>query len=44
VPAFTGSQASYPAGSVRTIVLIDQPQSDSAPSLQLITADDYDPI
>ena len=29
-PAYTGSQASYPGGSARTIVLIDQPQPDRA--------------
>jgi hypothetical protein len=51
-PAYTGSQASYPGGTARTIVLIDnfapalpQPQQPAAssPSLQLITANDYDP-
>jgi hypothetical protein len=49
-PAFTGSEGSYPGGSVRTIVLIDLPQAQpavaqpaAAPGLQLITADDYDP-
>lgn len=43
--SFTGSEESYPGGSVRTIVLIDQPQVQpaAAPGLQLITADDYDP-
>jgi Domain of unknown function (DUF4397) len=41
-PLLTGSQAFYPAGSVRTIVLLDQ-QPLSAPALQLITADDFDP-
>jgi hypothetical protein len=53
-PLFTGSQALYPGGSARTIVLIDQrPQLQSieqpaqqppaAPALQIITADDFDP-
>jgi hypothetical protein len=44
-PTFTSSQASYPAGSVRTLVLIDQVQAQTGAtsSLQLITADDYDP-
>lgn len=48
-PAYTGSQASYPGGSARTIVLIDQlgaplPESQAAvaPALQVLTADDYD--
>jgi len=45
-PVFTGSQAEYPSGSVRTIVLIDQlptEQEASSPGLQLITADDVVP-
>lgn len=44
-PAFTGSQASYPSGSARTIVLIDDPSADGATGrhLQVITADDFDP-
>jgi hypothetical protein len=45
-PVFTGSQAEYPSGSVRTIVLIDQLPAQSAassPGLQLITADDVTP-
>jgi len=32
----------YPAGSVRTILLMDQPPP-SPSGLQLITADDFDP-
>ena len=42
-PAFTGSQASYPGGSARTIVLIDEPSASpaSTPRLQTITADDF---
>jgi hypothetical protein len=42
VPIFTGSQTLYPAGSVRTILLIDQ-QPLTTTGLQLITADDFDP-
>jgi hypothetical protein len=52
-PLYTGSQASYPGGSARTIVLIDQrvgqptldqsAQPPTAPALQIITADDFDP-
>jgi len=38
-PAYTGSQASYPATSVRTILLLDQQPA----GLQTITASDYDP-
>ena len=38
-PTFTGNWVSYPGGSVRTIVLIDEPPS---PGLQVITADDFD--
>ena len=41
-PIYTGSRMSYPAGSARTILLIDQ-QPAAAPGLQVITADDYDP-
>jgi len=37
-PTFTGSQVSYPATSVHTVLLIDQKPS----GLQTITADDYD--
>ena len=40
-PVYTGSQMSYPGGSARTILLIDQ-QPVSTPGLQVITADDYD--
>jgi hypothetical protein len=53
-PVYIGSQFSYPGGSARTIVLIDQrsdPQSvdltdqqpAATPALQIITADDFDP-
>lgn len=53
-PVYTGSQAFYPGGSARTIVLIDQrpdehsidqpsDQPVASPALQIITADDYDP-
>jgi hypothetical protein len=48
-PAFTGAQATYPAGSARTFILIDQPpiqqpaqQPAATPALQVITADDFD--
>jgi hypothetical protein len=37
-PAFTGSQVAYPATSVRTILLLDQPPA----GLQTIIANDYD--
>jgi hypothetical protein len=42
IPVFTGSQALYPAGSVRTLLLIDQ-QPPTTSGLQLITAVDFDP-
>jgi hypothetical protein len=41
LPVYTGSQTSYPGGSARTILLIDQ-QPANAPGMQVITADDYD--
>jgi hypothetical protein len=41
-PLYTGSRMSYPSGSARTILLIDQ-QPATTPGLQVITADDYDP-
>jgi hypothetical protein len=37
-PAYTGSQVAYPATSVRTILLLDQPPA----GLQTITAADFD--
>ncbi|MDR3745491.1 MAG: DUF4397 domain-containing protein [Acidobacteriaceae bacterium] len=40
-PIYTGSQAFYASGSVRTILLIDQ-QPPTTPGLQIISADDYD--
>jgi hypothetical protein len=40
-PLYTGSRMSYPSGSVRTILLIDQ-QSATPSGLQVITAADYD--
>ena len=40
-PMYTGSQVSYPGGSARTIILIDQ-QPAAALGLQVITANDYD--
>jgi hypothetical protein len=43
-PAYTGSQLYYPAGSARTVILIDQPAVPaSTPSLQILVADDFDP-
>jgi len=52
-PVYNGAQASYPSGAVRTLVLIDQPQPaglqpakgarNSVPSLQVITANDFNP-
>jgi hypothetical protein len=41
-PVFTGSETLYPAGSARTILLVDQQPPVSA-GMQLITADDFDP-
>jgi hypothetical protein len=38
-PAYTGTQVTYPATSVRTILLLDQPPS----GLQIISAPDFDP-
>jgi hypothetical protein len=40
--AYTGPQVTYFAGTARTIILIDQPVA-SAPGLQVITANDFDP-
>jgi len=53
-PVYTGSQAIYPGGSARTLVLIDEradpstadrvtPRAAAAPALQIISADDFDP-
>jgi hypothetical protein len=54
-PVYNGAQASYPSGAVRTLVLIDKPQSAqprivqqsgvrrTPPALQIITANDVDP-
>ena len=39
--SFTGSALGYPAGTARTIVLIDPPLA-TTPGLQIIVADDYD--
>jgi hypothetical protein len=38
-PEYTGTQITYPATSVRTILLLDQPPS----GLQIISAPDFDP-
>ena len=40
-PRYTGSQLTFPSGSVRTILLVDEPST--AHALQIITADDFDP-
>jgi hypothetical protein len=52
-PIYNGAQASYPSGAVRTLVLIDQLRSPryqptqgartATPSLEIITANDFDP-
>lgn len=39
--SYTGSAVTYPAGSARTLILIDQ-QLITTPGLQVIVADDYD--
>ena len=41
VATYTGAQVTYPGGSARTIILIDQ-QLVTTPGLQVITAADYD--
>ena len=41
-PIYTGSQITYPGGSARTMVLIDQQPATSS-VLQVVTANDYDP-
>lgn len=40
--SYTGPQVAYSAGSVRTIILIDQPLA-TTPGLKVITAEDFDP-
>jgi hypothetical protein len=48
-PAYRGAETSYLSGAVRTFVLIDQPQPAQqsglppTPTLQIITANDFDP-
>jgi hypothetical protein len=44
-PIYTGSQSTYPATSVRTILLLDEQtaQQPSVPGLEIITATDFDP-
>jgi hypothetical protein len=42
VAAFAGPQVAYSVGSARTIVLVDQ-SLVTAPGLQVITAEDFDP-
>ena len=41
IPAFTGASTTYPAGSARTVLLLDT-QIVTAPSVQAITVNDYD--
>ncbi len=41
-PLFTGSQTPYPAGSARTVVLIDDRFATPSGEVQAITAADYD--
>ena len=41
--SYTGAAVSYPAGTARTIVLINQ-QLITTPGLQVVVADDYDPV
>ncbi len=41
VTSYTGAMVSYPAGSVRTLLILDQ-QLASAPGVQVVTANDYD--
>lgn len=40
-PLFTGSQAAYPGGAARTVVLLDQ-QLITQPGIQVVIAHDYD--
>lgn len=42
VPAYTGAQVTYSGGAARTAVLIDQ-QLPTAPGLEVIIANDFDP-
>jgi hypothetical protein len=42
LPLMTGPQTNYVAGSVRTVVLVDHPNT-SMPGVDAITANDYDP-
>jgi hypothetical protein len=42
IAAYTGPQVAYSLGSARTIVLVDQSLA-TAPGLQVITAEDFDP-
>ncbi|MEZ2348314.1 DUF4397 domain-containing protein [Terriglobus sp. RCC_193] len=41
VPMYTGASTTYPAGSARTFVLLDQ-QILTTPSVQVVMANDYD--
>jgi len=42
LPLMTGPQTNYVAGAVRTVVLVDHPNT-SMPGVDAITANDYDP-
>lgn len=42
LPLMTGPQTTYPAGAVRTVVLVDHP-SPSQPGVDEIVANDYEP-
>ena len=42
LPLMTGPQTNYAAGAVRTVVLVDHPNT-SMPGVDAITANDYDP-
>ena len=41
VPLYTGASTTYPAGSARTVLILDQ-QIVTNPAVQVLTADDYD--
>jgi hypothetical protein len=42
IASYSGPQITYPSGSARTVILIDQP-AVSTPGLKVITAEDFDP-
>lgn len=41
IPSYTGAVVSYPAGSARTLILLDQ-QLTPTPAVQVVTVSDYD--